>query len=83
MVLFTETRQQRPAVYLADEWAAWLSAIGQVIAACPLAHRQWAWKIAVASDLYRAWDGRYSIAVAYAEVEEAVRRAAMMEQRMR
>jgi len=74
LLLFEETRRQCPPVW-SDEWASWLQTMGQVIAGCPLAHRQWAWKIAISSDLYRAWDGRYSIAVAYGEVEEAVREA--------
>jgi hypothetical protein len=75
MVLLDEVRTQRPPVYLADEWAAWLQAVAQCICALPTAPRQWAAAVLVAGDLINASPG-LSMLMAYAAVQEAVQRAA-------
>ena len=74
VLLFMEIRQQRPPVYLADEWQRWLAAMGQTIAAFPTPERRWAAIVLIADDLVRAMPG-LALDLAYGTVDEAVRQA--------
>lgn len=62
--LFESVRRDRPPIYLADEWAHWLDAIGKVLAAFPTEARRWAAAVLVANDLVRAMPG-LSLPTAY------------------
>lgn len=55
--MFDELRRTRPAVYLADEFLLWYSAVGQTIAAFPTEERRQACCLLVANDLCRAMPG--------------------------
>ena len=62
-----ELREQRPAVYLADEYAAWEHAIGQTIAALPTREQRWAATVLVGNDLAKAMPG-LPLSVAYGRI---------------
>ena len=75
VLLFMETRQQRPPVWDGEAWQRWLASIAQVIAAYQRPERRWGAIVLIADDLQRAMPG-LSLALAYGAVEEAVRQAA-------
>jgi|CXWL01.1.fsa_nt_gi hypothetical protein len=50
--MLSELRRTCPPIYLADEFAAWRAAVGQVIAAYPTEER-FLWTVTVAQDLER------------------------------
>jgi hypothetical protein len=75
--LFMELRRSRPPVYLANEWASWLQAIGQTIAALRMPERRWAWTL-IASNLSLSMPG-LPLAMAFGVVGNAVRNAAIKE----
>jgi hypothetical protein len=72
--MLDELRQQRPAVYLADEFATWEAAIGQLIASLPTRDQRWAATVLVANDLVLAMPG-LSLAMAHLSILEAVMKA--------
>lgn len=57
VTMFDEIRRQRPPVYDADRWAAWLAAIAQTVQALPTFEQRWASVALLADDLVRALPG--------------------------
>ena len=74
IVMLEQVRGQRPAVYLADEYANWLCAIGDCISALPTRDQRWAAGVLVANDLVLAMPG-LSLAMAHLAILEAVMKA--------
>lgn len=54
--MLDDLRTHLPAIYQADEWAAWEAAIVQALAAFPK-ERQWAAVVLVANDIARSIPG--------------------------
>jgi hypothetical protein len=69
--MIDELRATRPPCYLADEWQAWLNAIGQAITALPTQAQRWAATILVANDLVQAMPG-LPLSVAFVRVQAAI-----------
>ena len=78
VLLFMETRQARPPVYLPDEWQSWLTAMAQVITAFPTPERRWAAIVLIADDLARALPGT-PLDLAFVVVQRAVNKATTKE----
>ena len=74
--MFEELRTQQPKIYLADEYATWLCAIGYCIAALPTQDQRWAAGVLIANDLCNAMPG-LSLAMAHFTVLEAVMKASL------
>jgi len=74
IVMLEQVRQQRPPVFMADEYANWLCAIGDCIAALPTQDQRWAAGVLVANDLVLAMPG-LSLAMAHLSILEAVMKA--------
>jgi hypothetical protein len=69
--ILDELRAQRPAIYLADEFATWETAIGQVIASIRDRDMRWHAVLSVAGDLMLAMPG-LPAAKAFQRVAEAI-----------
>jgi hypothetical protein len=71
LTMLEELRTQRPAVYLADEFAAWEASVGQVISSLPGQAQRWAATVLVANDLCVAMPG-LPLSVAFLRVQTAL-----------
>ena len=55
--MFDDLRAQRPPVYDADRWSAWLASLAQVVQAMPRFEQRWALVALLANDVVRAVPG--------------------------
>ena len=72
ITMLAEVRTRRPPVFLADEWAAWVAEVGQIISALLTREQRWAATVLVGDEM--AVPGM-PLAVAYHVILEAVIRA--------
>jgi len=57
VTMFDELRAQRPPVYDADRWNAWLASLAQVVQAVPRFEQRWACVALLADDVAAALPG--------------------------
>lgn len=51
ITMLAEVRTRRPPCFLADEWAAWMAEVGQIISALPTREQRWAATVLVGHEV--------------------------------